>query len=224
MSTKHSENKEHTPKNAKIAKLMTPKLTAVSDRTKMLDREAIFTIAATVTSLTYDINDLTLSVTTLRRARTENRKKLTEKDKQEFNLNMPLVHWNWKFLPDVTNVVHEKVDHLAMLVTGEDSEKLLGVPKKSKGTGAAMAEATVPNLMEWGIKEQVIGMCFDTTSSNSVIHTGACTLIKKLLQKELLYLACRHHISEIIMSDIFKSCFGLTSSPDVFTFKRYKEQ
>ena len=52
-----------------------------------------------------------------------------------------------------------------------------------------MAEATVASLVEWGIKERVIGMCFDTTSSNCGIHTGACTLIEKLLQKEPLYLA-----------------------------------
>ena len=65
-------------------------------------------------------------------------------------------------LPDITNVVHEN-----------------GVSKISKGTGEAMAEATVASLVEWGIKEQIIGMCFDTTSSNIEIHTGACTLIKK---------------------------------------------
>jgi len=78
-----------------------------------------------------------------------------------------------------------------------------------------MAEATVASLVEWGIKEQVIGMCFDTTSSNSGVHTGACKLIEKSLQKELLYLACRHHIHEIIVSDVFKCCFGPTSGPDV---------
>ena len=143
----------------------------------------------------HDINDLILSVSTIHRARKENRKKLAEKDKQEFNVDKPLVvHWDGKLLPDVTNVVHEKVDCLAILVTGENTEKLLGVPKISKGTREAMAEATAASLAEWEIKEQVIGMCFDTTSSNTGVHAGACTLIEKLLQKELLYLACYHHI------------------------------
>ena len=66
-------------------------------------------------------------------------------------------------------------------------------------------------------------MCFDTTSSNTGIHAGACTLIEKFLQKELLYLACRHHMHKIIVSDVFKCCFGLTSGPDVLIFKRVKE-
>ena len=141
---------------------MTSELTAALDRTKMPDREAVFTIAATATSLGHDINNLTLSVSTLRRVRRENRKKLSEKDKQEFNLNMTLfVHWDGKLLPGVTNFVHEKVDCLAILVMGEDTEKLLGVPKMSKGTGAAMTEATVACLVEWEIiMEQVIGCQF----------------------------------------------------------------
>ena len=104
----------------------------------------------------------------------------------------------------------------------ENTEKLLGVPKISKGTGEAMAEAIVASLAEWGIKEQVTGMCFDTTSSNTGIHAGAFTLIEKLLQKVLLYMACRHHIHEIILSDVFKCCFGLTSGPDVLIFKKKK--
>ena len=75
MSTKHSENEEHTPKNAKIAKLMKPELTAALIRTKRSDRETVFAITALTTSLGHDINDLTLSVSILRKARGENRKK-----------------------------------------------------------------------------------------------------------------------------------------------------
>ena len=75
ISTYHSENVTHTPKKAKIAKLMTPELTSELDRTKMSNSEAVFTIAATATSLGHDTNDLTLSVSTIHRARKENRKK-----------------------------------------------------------------------------------------------------------------------------------------------------
>ena len=104
----------------------------------MSDREAVFTIAANATSLGYDINYLKLSVSLLRRARRENREKLQKKDKQEFNLSMPLVlHWDGKLLPIVTNVVYEKVDCLAILGTGDDTEKLFGIQKILKGTRGA---------------------------------------------------------------------------------------
>ena len=44
------------PKKAKIAKLMTSELTSALDRTKMSNREAVLTNAATDTSLGHDIN------------------------------------------------------------------------------------------------------------------------------------------------------------------------
>ena len=65
----------------------------------MSNRETVFTVAATATSLGHDIKDLTLSISLIHRARKENRKKLSEKDKQEFNLDKPLVvHWDGKFM------------------------------------------------------------------------------------------------------------------------------
>ena len=57
---------------------MTPELTSALDRTKMSNREAVFTIASTATSLGHDINDLILSISTIHRARKENRKIMQE--------------------------------------------------------------------------------------------------------------------------------------------------
>ena len=89
---------------------MTPELTSLLDRTKMPNREAVFTIAATAKILGHDINDLTLSVSTIHRPRKENRKKLAEKDKQEFNVDKPLVvHWDGKLLPDTLMLFMKKL-------------------------------------------------------------------------------------------------------------------
>ena len=120
----------------------------------------------------------------------------------------------FKLLPDIIATC-DKVDRLAIIVTGKDTENLLGVPKLAKGTGAAMADATVSALKDWNLKEKIDRMCFDTTSSNTCIHTGACTLIEKQLHKNLMYLACWHHMHEIIVSDVFECCFSPTSGgPD----------
>lgn len=66
-------------------------------------------------------------------------------------------------------------------------------------------------------------MSFDTTSSNSGIYNGACKLLEDKMEHKLLYLACRHHIHEIIVADVFEACFGVTRDPDVLLFKRFKE-
>jgi len=52
---------------------------------------------------------------------------------------------------------------------------------------------------------------------------GACVLLEQLLEKDLLYLPCRHHISEVILKSVFDVKFGSTSGPNVVIFKRFKE-
>ena len=132
------------------------------------------------------------------------------------------MHCDGKLLPDITGH-QQKVDRLPILVTGQDIEKLLGVPKLGRGTGEQMASVTVQTLEEWGMKERVAGMSFDTTSSNTGVHAESYALIEKKMERNLLYLACRHHMREIIVADVFRCCFGPTSGPDVLLFKRFKE-
>jgi hypothetical protein len=76
---------------------------------------------------------------------------------------------------------------------------------------------------EWGLENQVKAMCFDTTASNTGRRIGACGLIETKLGKNLLYLACRHHLHEIVVGDVFKHCFGPSSGPDIGLFKRFRE-
>lgn len=52
---------------------------------------------------------------------------------------------------------------------------------------------------------------------------GACTYIQNKLQKNLLLLACRHHVLEIVLAAVFKECFGVSSGPDVLLFKRFQD-
>jgi hypothetical protein len=65
-------------------------------------------------------------------------------------------------------------------------------------------------------------MSFDTTASNSGIRAGATVLIEKKLGKRLLHLACRHHIFEVILGDVFNSLAGPSTGPDILLFKRFQ--
>lgn len=49
-------------------------------------------------------------------------------------------------------------------------------------------------------------------------------MIEKALDKELVWIACRHHIFEIILSDVFKTLFGSSSGPDISLFKRFQKE
>lgn len=43
------------------------------------------------------------------------------------------------------------------------------------------------------------------------------------LQKDLLHLACRHHIYEIILRNVVEVAWPITSEPNVMIFKRFQD-
>jgi len=88
----------------------------------------------------------------------------------------------------------ERIDRLPILISGVGSGQLLAVPTVSAITGEVQAAAVVNALKQWGIEARVAAMCFDTTASNTGHRQGAWVLIEQLLSKDLLYLACRHHL------------------------------
>ena len=51
---------------------------------------------------------------------------------------------------------------------------LLAVSKLSHGTVDAQAAAVHEALQDWNLTDGVVGMSFDTTSSNSANKAGAC--------------------------------------------------
>ena len=101
--------------------------------------------------------------------------------------------------------------------------QLLGVPKLPNGTGSEIAKAVHNALEEWELTERVIGLLFDTTSSNTGPNKGTCVLIEQHLAKDLLYFACRHHVMELLLGEAFRTVMGSTSSPIVALFKPFQE-
>jgi hypothetical protein len=63
-------------------------------------------------------------------------------------------------------------------------------------------------IEEWDIVEHIVGMSFDTTSANSGVHNGAAVLLEARFGRKLLYLACRHHIMELMAESVFSILFG----------------
>ena len=100
------------------------------------------------------------------------------------------------------------VDRLPVLVSGGGTSQLLKVAKLDNGTGRSIASAVVAALEEWGVADRVVGIAFDTTSSNTGRSSGACVLVEQELEQDLLYLACRHHVHELLAQAAFKAAPG----------------
>ena len=96
--------------------------------------------------------------------------------------------------------------------------------KLPSGTRSHQAKAVVETLNEWGLKEKVVAMSFDTTASNTGRNQRACVLIEQELQKDLLHLACQHQIFELLvgLQTAFVTIMGSTAGPEVLLFKRFQ--
>lgn len=66
-------------------------------------------------------------------------------------------------------------------------------------------------------------ICCDTTASNLEHKEGAAKHLEKLLDKDLLYLPCRHHIFEWVLGGVFDALMPPTTGPSVLLFKRFQD-
>lgn len=133
-----------------------------------------------------------------------------------------MVHWDGKILLDLFG--RSKADRIAVLVSYNGSFKFLGAPKIESGTGKNIAQVVFDVLVEWGISERVVACSFDTTSSNTGPNIGACVLLEELLGRKLIYLACRHHMFELVLKNVFEKKYGATSAPETPIFNRFADK
>jgi len=99
-------------------------------------------------ALGHDPSSLPLSRNTIHRVRKKARQECTASAMAEFVPDYPLVvHWDGKILPEITGI--GEVDRLPVLVSGDGTEKLLGVPKVASGTSENEANAVYNLLQKW---------------------------------------------------------------------------
>lgn len=124
-------------------------------------------------------------------------KKLIDKFKQNSQNHFMIIHWDGKKVKLRDTSIRE---HLAILMQPVDATKeiqFIGAPGIQDGTGLSMKEQLVGHLQAFDIYDNLVGMCFDTTASNTGPHNGAAALLENELGKSLLWIACRHHVAEL---------------------------
>lgn len=155
----------------------------------------------------------------IHRQRMKQRQRVAESLKKEFNPNMPLtVHWDGKLIEDITG--RETVDRLPILVSGQGVDQLLAVPKVSHGTGEACDSAVYDTILSWNLSDKIKCFCFDTTAVSTGLRGGACILLEQKMEKDALWLACRHHIIELMLEAVVIQALGPSSGPVIF--KRFR--
>ncbi|XP_076333078.1 uncharacterized protein LOC143237560 [Tachypleus tridentatus] len=125
-------------------------------------------------------------------------------------------------MPDL--VGREKIERLAILVSGEGVEKILSVPKIDSGDANSVASEIGSVLVECNVKDRIKSLCFDTTATNTGSKSGVYLRIEMLLERKLLHLACIHHILKILLSAVFSTLVIETSkSPDITLVLNFRD-
>ena len=157
-------------------------------RLKLSVRQQLTMHAAYIKVSGGNVKESKLSISTAYRQRCHGLDKRMTSIKENFIANrVPhlIVHWDGK---KITYQKRKKKDErLAILGSFpgvmEDGEQkpdhFFGAPLVSDGTGAVCAQTVADTLSEWEIAtSMIIGMCWDTTSSNTGRHKGAAVLFE----------------------------------------------
>ena len=208
--------------------LSSPDVSSVLDRINLSDRKFTVLAAAIAKASGEDLGSTVLSRSTVRRKRVHHRSVIESQVRKEFQTGEKpplLVHWDGKVMKDSTNLEDQRssTDRLAVVVSGRDVEKILGIMKMPSGTGQAQAKATFQLLNLWDISGDIVGMCFDTTASNTGRLSGACVVLEKLMDRNLMYFACRHHVHEIIIGEVYTVLLGPSRGPNIALFERFRK-
>ena len=124
-----------------------------------------------------------------------------------------MIHWDGKLITELTG--KQKQDRLPVFVSVKGISQLLTVAKLSAEKAIAQAQAVVNAVKDWQIDSQLQAMCCDTTSSNTGRLNGTCINTEQSLNKQLLFLTCRHHMLKLIIGAVFTACIGTLSGPEV---------
>ena len=202
-----------------ISKDFLKKLGPAADRLNLSNNVLTSVVAAVTNHGGGDIQELSLSKSSARRHRASARSEKAITIKRDFVCNPGQINFDGKILPGLGGF--GKVNRLAVVLVQEEN-KILCITKTEDSTGKVEAEKVKEVLESWKITEKIIACGFDTTSSNTGVHKDSCTILQRLLQRQLLWLACRHHILEIVIGAAFTELFGESKSPEVPLFKILK--
>lgn len=201
---------------------MTSRLSAALDKCKISGRDTVHLLTAAAESFQVNFLEFTINRSTIKREHFH--KQSAEAIKSTFfdlNLNYVNVHWDSKLLPNI--ISKENVDRLPIIISSSNVEKLLGVNALASDTGKEISSAVYNLLLDWDLIVKVQAFVFDTTSSNSGRLNGACVLLEQLLNRDILFFACRHHVFEIILQAVFSYVkVTVMNGPDIPLFKRFK--
>ena len=200
-----------------------PHLLSTIDRVGVSSRKATMISSATAMALGHSLDNIKLSKSAVHENRSKNRPTIAKKVKDSFQPpKRSTIHFDGKILTDLSQNCG---DHLAVVLSGDTPQcrqgKLLSARMIETGSGFDQAEEVLNSIKEWKVVDCITAACFDTTAANTGWQHGAAVEIEKLLNRPILWLPGRHHISELFLGAAWIAIFG---EPDKSPYiQKYKD-
>ena len=206
----------------KMIDVMGP-IALTADRLGLSVRERTMMAASVVKSVGVSVYDTNINTASAWRKGKESRLSKSADIKESFEIpNRLVVHWDGKLLKLTGNIQSNRIAVYVTGVNADNVRKLLDVPDSPDGTGAEEFKVVKELLIDWKIWQQLVGMVFDTTATNTGAEAGACRLLELWRGEPILWLPCRHHIPELHIGYAMKRIFGKSKDPGVALFRRLK--
>ena len=197
------------------------------DRLKVSDRAGTMLVAAFIKACNGNPDEFRLSRSSSYRSRIAQRLQISQSIFESVTENPPknvAIHWDGKL---TKNRLGDQAEALAVVASGSptfESGKLLGIQRLENGSGKAQAESSFELLELWDLARNTKALVFDTTSANSGWKSGAAVLLEERLHTKVFYLACRHHVYELIIKAVWKCLFGETTGPVTNVFYTFQQK
>ena len=208
--------------------MKSPSVVSALVRNKVMPTAAGAIFSALIEDNCGDSNAVNLSYTQIYRYRTQSNNSIANKIHSDW---LPpakaVIHWDGKLMATLDS--SEQEERLPILLSGIGGSILLGVPSlphlSTEKAGDLISKATITLLRQWNCRDNVVGMVFDTTSANTGHKTAGCISIQRDLDKPLLWLACRHHIGEVLLDHVWNQlAVEVSKSPEVTVFTKFKSK
>ena len=121
----------------------------------------------------------------------------------------------------------KEVIAILLTATHEKSEILLKIENLHQGhsTAAELTNIILDTLDSCNIgKHLIIGLVFDTTSINTGIHKEVTVCLERAFGNNLLQLACRHHVLELLCGAASSLVYITTKSPNEVAFQIFLDR
>ena len=213
------------------AKELPTVLAKASVVTKTSVRHELKIVSTVVKAGGGDINDTSLSTSTIWRQRrcevtsTANdiRERVKKYASSETEHDFVVLHFDGKIIQYINGDCDDRLA-ICISVPNHITGQFLASPAMPGGTGLAMANSLNKTVSDFGLTSKVEAFVFDTTASNTGIWKGSVSRFEKMLQKVVLWLACRHHIPELFVKHANIAVRGESTAPEDPLFAKFRKK